>query len=119
MFKKQSTIQFLMFGVAIGESMTQLSNSQQEALLQQPMNFQQDLRWGAQTSLALTTVASLSRGYQLADVMNHFQNWYRKRQFAPEKTIQHVDVITKKAMDNYIKNRDTLSSGVFEDTADS
>lgn len=119
MFKKQSTIQFLMFGVAIGESMTQLSNSQQEALLQQPMNFQQDLRWGAQTSLALTTVASLSRGYQLADVMNHFQNWYRKRQFAPEKTIQHVDVITKKAMDNYIRNRDTLSSGVFEDTADS
>ncbi len=119
MAKKQATIQFLMFGIAVGESMTVLSNSEQGALLSDPTYFKQELRWGSHTSLSLTTVASLSRGYQLTDVMNHFQNWYKKRQFAPERTRQRIDVVTKKAMDNYSKNRDTLASGILEDVADS
>lgn len=119
MAKKQATIQFLMFGIAVGESMTVLSNSEQGALLSDPTYFKQELRWGSQTSLSLTTVASLSRGYQLTDVMNHFQNWYKKHQFAPERTRQRIDVVTKKAMDNYSKNRDTLASGILEDVADS
>jgi len=75
MVKKQATIELLMFGMAIGESMTQLSNSQQDQLLQDPIQFTDELSWGSQTSLSLTTIASLSRGYQLTDVMNHFQNW--------------------------------------------
>ena len=119
MVKKQATIELLMFGMAVGESMTQLSNSQQDQLLQDPIQFTDELSWGSQTSLSLTTIASLSRGYQLTDVMNHFQNWYKRRQFVPENTVQHVDAITKKAMDNYTKNRDTLASGVLEDIADS
>lgn len=119
MAKKQATIQFLMFGIAVGESMTVLSNSEQGILLSDPTHFKQELRWGSHTSLSLTTVASLSRGYQLTDVMNHFQNWYKKRQFAPERTRQRIDVVTKKAMDNYSKNRDTLASGILEDVADS
>lgn len=119
MAKKQSTIQFLLLGMAIGESMTQLSNSQQTILLNDSKSFQSELHWGTQTSLSLTTVASLARGYQLVDVMNHFQNWYKKRQFAPEKTLQRIDAITKRAIDNYIKNHDALSSGILEDTADS
>lgn len=119
MAKKQSTIQSLMLGMAVGESMTQLTVSQQDKLLKEPSNFDDILRWGSQTSLALTTTASLSRGYQLADVMNHFQNWYKKRQFAPEQTLQRVDAVTKQALENYHKNRDTLASGILEDTADS
>lgn len=119
MAKKQSTIQLLMFGMALGESMTQLSNSQQEDLLNSPVDFSGELNWGAQTSQSLTTIASLSRGYQLTDVMNHLQNWYRRRHFAPENTRQRIDSITKKAIDNYAKNRDTLASGILEDVADS
>ncbi|CAM3094603.1 ADP-ribosylglycohydrolase family protein [Leuconostoc rapi] len=119
MAKKQSTIQSLMFGMAVGESMTQLTTSQKDNLLKAPSHFNDILSWGSQTSLALTTIASLSRGYQLADVMNHFQNWYKKRQFAPEQTLQRVDEVTKQALENYNKNRDTLASGILEDTADS
>lgn len=119
MSKKQSLIQFLILGIAIGESMTQLSNGQQDQLLSDSLNFSDELKWGTQTSMSLTTVASLSHGYQLSDVMNHFQNWYKRNQFAPDQTLQRIDAITKKAMDNYTKNKDILASGVLEDSADS
>lgn len=46
MVKKQATIELLMFGMAIGESMTQLSNSQQDQLLQDPIQFTDELSWG-------------------------------------------------------------------------
>ncbi|GMA70267.1 hypothetical protein GCM10025879_15130 [Leuconostoc litchii] len=117
MVKKGSTIQFLLKGMAVGESIAYLSVSEQEKILR--AESQHELRWGSQTSLALATTASLSRGYQLADVMIHLQNWYKKRQYAPMGTIQDIDDVTKQALDNYTKNRDILASGISTDNADS
>lgn len=117
MSKKQSTIQFLIFGMAIGESIASLPANDQDKVLDQ--QFDRQLEWGTQVSLSLATTASLTRGYQLADVMAHLQNWYQRRQYAPVGTHQSVDEVTKKALDNYIKNRDMLSAGVSDDAADS
>lgn len=117
MVKKGSTIQFLLKGMAVGESIAYLPVREQEKLLRGESDH--ELRWGTQTSLALTTTASLSRGYQLADVMIHLQNWYKKRQYAPMGTIQDVDVVTKQALENYTKNRDILAAGIGTDDADS
>ncbi|MFT8757649.1 ADP-ribosylglycohydrolase family protein [Leuconostoc pseudomesenteroides] len=117
MSKKQSTIQFLIFGMAIGESIASLPANDQDKVLNQ--QFDRHLEWGTQVSLSLATTASLTRGYQLADVMAHLQNWYQRRQYAPVGTHQSIDDVTKKALDNYIKNRDMLSAGVSDDAADS
>lgn len=117
MAKHFSTIQHLLWGISIGEGLSYLPSRPQKQLVlaQDFAHFDGEIQWGMLTSLSLATTASLSRGYQLTHLMENFQNWQKKSHYAPTKTIQTIDPVTKQALLNYTVQRDTLSSGIVDD----
>ena len=116
MVKRYSTIQRLLWGIAVGEGLSYLPSRPQKQLVvaRDFAQFDGEVQWGMLTSLSLATTASLARGYQLPNIMEHFQNWQKKSHYAPTKTIQTIAPITKQALRNYVEYRDTLSSGLVD-----
>ncbi|MGO1337823.1 MAG: ADP-ribosylglycohydrolase family protein, partial [Leuconostoc fallax] len=119
MAKKQTMIERTLLAMAVGESLAYLPSSKQEILVHQPDNFTDPLKWGANTSMSLATVSSLSRGYQFNDVMLRLQNWYKRRQYAPAQTIQSIDDVIQSSMLRFSKNRDLLASGGVDEASNS
>lgn len=67
--------------------------------------------WRADGSLTLATISSLSRGYNLAALMDQFTYWYLHADYTALRKKQVPGRITENAIQHYLDNRDPFSSG--------
>lgn len=83
----------------------------QADLLVQELEGQPQADWRAAGSLTLATISSLSRGYNLAALMDQFTYWYLHADYTALRKKQVPGRVTEKAIQHYLDNRDPFSSG--------
>lgn len=83
----------------------------QADLLVQELEGQPQADWRAAGSLTLATISSLSRGYNLAALMDQFTYWYLHADYTALRKKQVPGRITEQAILHYLDNRDPFSSG--------
>lgn len=83
----------------------------QADLLVQELEGNPQADWRADGSLTLATISSLSRGYNLAALMDQFTYWYLHADYTALRKKQVPGRITEQAIQHYLDNRDPFSSG--------
>jgi ADP-ribosylglycohydrolase len=82
----------------------------------QKLNNETALQWGADSSLNLATIASLSNGYNLTNIMDEFEAWYQTGKYTVGLTTQgmraeEISNTTRYALEKFLQTRDPFSSG--------
>lgn len=73
--------------------------------------------WSDDTSMMLATIDSLinKNGYNLEDsffdMANNFVLWYKENKYTPNNEVFDIGISTRKALDNYITNKNKLCGG--------
>lgn len=88
----------------------------QADLLVQELEGQAQADWRAAGSLTLATISSLSRGYNLAALMDQFTYWYLHADYTALRKKQVPGRVTETAIQHYLDNRDPFSSGSLLET---
>lgn len=68
-------------------------------------------RWSSGSSLALATIDALSKNYDINEIMQAFEAWYKHGKYTVDGKIQPAGKTTKKALDTYLATQDPFSSG--------
>ncbi|TYC47807.1 ADP-ribosylglycohydrolase [Weissella muntiaci] len=67
--------------------------------------------WGADSALTLATIASLSHGYNLQDIMNRFEDWYVNGAYTAEHKPQSLSRVSRAAFEQYREHQDLYAAG--------
>lgn len=68
-------------------------------------------QWGSDSSLTLATLASLSNGYILTDIMTQFSYWYTTGAYTADGAPQTAGDVTRLAIENFRQTQDPFTSG--------
>ena len=68
-------------------------------------------QWGSDSSLTLATIASLSNGYILTDIMTQFSYWYTTGAYTADGAPQTAGDVTRLAIENFRQTQDPFTSG--------
>lgn len=90
-------------------------------LYAQKLNNELTPQWGADSSLNLATIASLSKGYDLNDIMTEFEAWYQHGKYTSDGQTQdarsaEIGRTTRIALEKYLQAHDPFSSGGQSET---
>lgn len=67
--------------------------------------------WGADSALTLATIASLTHGYNLQDIMSKFEDWYVNGAYTANGKPQNIGRVSRLAFEHYRVNHDLYASG--------
>ncbi|MFT8324984.1 ADP-ribosylglycohydrolase family protein [Oenococcus sicerae] len=118
MTKRLSTIGRLLYGIAIGDALGNLSKRNTAAALKASNDLDDsdfDFVWTPTTGLTLAIVRAISLGYSRVNVMHNFAEWWRNGQFSMTNSLQTDRFETEiQSIINFELTRDLDSIGATE-----
>ncbi|EHN59290.1 ADP-ribosylglycohydrolase family protein [Oenococcus kitaharae] len=122
MAKRLSTIGRLLYGIAIGDALGNLSKRNTHNAMKADFDLSQadfDFVWTPTTGLTLAITRAISLGYTRANVMHNFSEWWRNGQFSMTNTLQTDRFETEiQSIIDFELTRDLDSIGTTDPAAD-
>lgn len=74
-------------------------------------HYQEAGTWSDDSSMALATLESLQRGFNLEDIMNNFVAWSHEERFTPRGTIFDIGGATRRSIRRYERDHNVYTCG--------